>query len=154
MRIRGSRAACEEFVSKINSDEPCDICNEQGSNNDMMCETGGFCYGLFGDENWELPNIAADLNIEYEVFSFDSSEPEGIEHLHYKGSKCIVSNCLDFELYVDPDIEPDEIEEVYPELEYYQQSDDDEKVYVLKDEFVLWEFVDGEPRFHFTIKMP
>ena len=135
MRIRGSRAACEEFISIIESEESCDIINSQGSDDDMMCETGGYCYDLFAYENAELPEIAAALNIEYEVFSIDSSELEGIEHIHYKGSECIIDQCLYFEFFVPPEIESDEIEEEYPEIVYYQKSEN-ENIYVLKEEFI------------------
>ena len=152
MMIRGNRAACEEFISKLPwfEEEP-NICQQQGNDDDMMFSVGGCCEGTLDEYIGELADLAADENIEFEAFAFDSSEPEGIEHYHYKGSECILSLFGEFKLYVNPDVEPDDMEEMYPELEYYQQSEDDENVYILKDEYQQWDFDDDYPKFHFTM---
>ena len=155
MRIRGSRAACEEFASQISTtEEDCVIYNKQGSDDDLMCETDGWCEGTFEESNsYELADIAADLNIECEVFAYDPSEPEWIEHFHFKDGKYIVHDSLELELFIDPGMEPDEIAEEYENIEKYQPSDEDENVYVLKDEFRLWDYDEdaGEFTFHFTM---
>ena len=87
------------------------------------------------------------------VSRYDPSEPEWIEHFHFKGGKYIVSDSLDLELFIDPDMEPDEIAEEYENIEKYQPSDEDENVYIIKDEFKLWDYDEsaGEFNFHFTM---
>lgn len=133
MRVRGSKAACLEM---LNADFPSydrGTCGEYGTDEDFtLCIFGECRYDLHsmdkGDET--VQEIACRLGVELEMFGYDMSEPEWIQHFHYsKDGECL--HAFDLPTVVQ-DLEEFEI----PEEDHHKYNFIDEhEMYVLKPEF-------------------
>lgn len=132
MRIKGSKNACLDF---FNADFPCYerwTIGEYGDNDPFILYAGGECrYDLHsmdkGDET--IAQLAARMGVELEIFGYDMSEPEWIQHFHYSGGKCL--HAFDLPTVVN-DLEEMKIpQEDMAKYEYREQFD----LYVLKNEF-------------------
>ncbi len=138
MRIRGTKENCEKM---IDSDMP--SCyefyrvEEQGTDNDYMVYLAGECrWSVTGsmvdtDEDNTLKAKAEKFNIEMEVFGYDISEPEWVEHYHYKGAEVIKEFALPTVVMGWNMDEMDISDEDKTKYEYKEEHD----VYILKEEF-------------------
>jgi len=133
MRVRGNKEACFEM---LNADFPSydrGTCGEYGSDGDFTLWIFGECrYDLHSMDKGEetIAQIAARLGVECEIFGYDISEPEWIQHFHYsKDGECL--HAFDLPTVV-PDLEEFEI----PEEDHHKYSFMEEHgIYVLKADF-------------------
>ncbi len=94
MRIKGRKDACYEM---FNADFPSydrGVAGEYGADDDfILCAFGECRYDVRsmnkGDET--LREIAKRLGVELEIIGYDISEPEWIQHYHYKGDEVLYS---------------------------------------------------------------
>ena len=95
MLIKGTKENC---YNMLNSDIPCYevyVTDEAGNDDDyMLCLEGECRWTVTGsmvnvDDDCTLAAKAKRFNIELEVFGYDKSEPEWIEHYYYKGEQCL-----------------------------------------------------------------
>ncbi len=137
MRIKGTKENCEKMV---NSDIPCYemYCVEEKGTDDLyMMRLEGECrWSVTGswvntDEDETLAAKAAKFDIELEVIGYDMSEPEWIEHYHYKGTQCL----REYNLY--PCIMEWQIDEMEmsDEDKAKYEFNEEHGVYILKKEF-------------------
>lgn len=137
MRIRGTKENCEKM---INSDIPCYelySVDEKGNDNDFMVYLEGECrWSVTGsmvntDDGETLAAKAAKFNIELEVFGYDKSEPEWIEHYHYKGAEVLKEFALPTVIMGWNMDETDLTDEDKAKYDYNEEHE----VYILKAEF-------------------
>lgn len=138
MRIRGTKENC---YAMVNSDIPCYdayIKAENGSEEDYMVYVRGECrWSVSGsmvdvDEDETLAAKAKKFNIELEVCGLDESG-EISERFHYKGDE-VIKEC-NLPSYLQAwKVEEGEIELSEEDLAKYNKNEDN-KVYILKDEY-------------------
>lgn len=100
MRIRGTKENCNKMLnSELNCYEWF-VVAENGTSEDYMLYTEGECrWSVTGslidtDDDHTIATKAKDFNLEIEVVGYDKSEPEWIEHYHYKGTQCLRAYAL------------------------------------------------------------
>lgn len=136
MRIRGTKENCYKMV---NSDIPCYdayIADEYGTDSDYMVYVNGECRwsvrdSMVNTEDKTLAQKAEEFDIELEVVGYDISEPEWVQHYHYKGAECLKEYVLIpcFPEYIMDEMDiSDEDKEKYTLIEEHG-------MYVIKEEF-------------------
>ncbi len=133
MRIKGSKEKCYALFF---AEFPCYekwVIAEYGSSNDFIMHAGGECrYDLHSMDKGEetIAQIAARLGVEYEIFGYDISEPEWIQHFHYsKDGQCL--HAFDLPVVVH---DPEEMEISTEDMVKYEFNEQFE-LYVLKSEY-------------------
>jgi len=123
MRIKGTKQNCLDF---FNADFPCYekwTCGESGNDNNFTLCAGGECrYDLHSMDKGEMTlcQLTAKFGVELEIFGYDMSEPEWIQHFHYRNGECLHA----FDLPVTAH-----------DLEEMEISDKDAVKYDYKEEF-------------------
>lgn len=137
MRIRGTKENCEKM---INSDISCYELyrvDEKGTDSNYMIYAEGECrWSVTGsmvntDDDNTLAAKAAAFDIELEVFGYDMSEPEWIEHYHYKGAEVLREFALPTVIMGWNMDETDLFDEDKAKYDYKEEHE----VYILRDEF-------------------
>lgn len=127
MKVKGTKENCLNFA---NSEIHCYelyIGEEYGTDEDFGLYLFGECrWSVTGsmvntDEDNTLAAKAKKFNVELEVFGYDISEPEWVEHYHYKGAEVI----KEYNLY------PVFPENIFDEVDL---SDEDKTKYELNKE--------------------
>ena len=142
MRVRGTKQNCMELYS--NGMRQCyewNIKHESGSEHDYILS-------IFGECRWSVTTSMVEdneddtfngktlceksrlLNLEIEVFGYDISDPEWIEHYHYKNGECL--RAFNLPPYI-MESQVECIEEEGIDLSKYDYIND-QGIYVLKDE--------------------
>lgn len=139
MRIRGTKENCQKMMeSDFPSCYEVYIISENGTDSDyMVCVEGECRWSVTGsmvnvtDDYDSLAEKAKKFDIELEIFGYDLSEPEWVEHYHYKGDTCLKAFCLS-PFFMEWEL--DEIELDESDLAKYDYLESEE-VYVLRKEF-------------------
>lgn len=133
MRVRGTKEACYQM---LNADFPSydrDTCGEYGSDGAYtLCIFGECRYDLHSMDKGEetLREIAQRLGVEVEIFGYDMSEPEWVQHFHYSCDGQVL-HAFDLPTTVQ-DLEEFEI----PEEDHSKYDfNEDFEIYVLRPEF-------------------
>ena len=133
MRVKGTKAAC---FAMLNADFPSYDRGTRGEyGNDecfTLCIFGECRYDLHSMDKGEetIREIAARLGVELEIFGYDMSEPEWIQHFHYSHDGRVL-HAFDLPTTVQ-DLEEFEI----PESDHGKYDfNEDFEIYVLKPEF-------------------
>ena len=141
MRVRGTKDDCMKLYAEgMRHCYDWDIDHLSGSDKDAILSIFGECrYSVTAsmieekeDDSFNGLTLAEKsklLNLEIEVFGFDISEPEWIEHFHYRNGECLRAFNLPSYVYED-DLE--DYEEAL-DLSKYDHLES-EGVYVLKEE--------------------
>lgn len=157
MRVKGTKENCYAF---FNSDIRCYeifVTEEHGTDADfILCIAGECRYSPSSMFNADTPvdQLAAQCNIELEIFGYDISEPEWVEHYHFRGGECIYSFNLptsihDIEMLEEFDI--DNPEEAAQKYKYIEQYD----MYVLMEEYhEPFEWDEDERVMHLQWRIP
>lgn len=137
MKVKGTKENCLNFANSQIHCYELYIEKEYGTDEDFALYITGECrWSVTGsmvntDEDDTLAAKAKKFNIELEVFGYDISEPEWVEHYHYKGAEVIREYNLPpvfMEWQID---EADISEEDKAKYEYKEEH----RVYVIKPEF-------------------
>lgn len=132
MRLRGTKEAC---FAVLNADFPSyyrGTCGEYGTEDDfVLCVVGECRYDLHSMDKGEetIREIARRLGVELEMFGYDISEPDWIQHFHYSSDGKVLHS-FDLPTTVQ-DLEEFEI----PESEHHKYTfNEDFEIYVLRPE--------------------
>lgn len=139
MRIRGTKENCQKMMeSDFPSCYEIYTISQNGTDNDYMIYAAGECRWsvsgsmIYVTDNYDsLAEKAKKFDIELEIFGYDLSEPDWVEHYHYKGDTCLKAFNL-FPFFMEWELEEIDLEE--SDLAKYDHLES-EQVYVLKDEF-------------------
>ena len=97
-----------------------------------------------------LQELSSLLKLEIEVFGYDKSEPEWIEHYHYNNGEVVTEYAL------PPYVHEDMVDEYEVEIDLNKYNYNDEySIYVIKPEFeekFEWDECDEVMNYTFTMK--
>ena len=97
MRILGTEENCEAFIdSRFNGLFDLGVTRQQETEDGVMLQIDGECRGsvessMVKAKTNSLAEKSEQYSLEIEVFGYDRSEPEWLEHYHFIGEKCITS---------------------------------------------------------------
>ena len=137
MRIKGTKENCEKM---INSDIPCyelySVAEAGKDDSYTVCLEGECRWSVTGsmvntDEDKTLAAKAEKFDIELEVIGYDKSEPEWIEHYHYKGAQCLKAYNL-YPYYMEWQLDETDLSD---EDKAKYELRKEQGVYVLKEEY-------------------
>lgn len=135
MMVKGSRDAINELLGQIRCYEA-SISSETAVGDEILAEVFGECrysvHACMVDEKNDatLRGLSEKLSLEVEAFGYDISEPEWIEHFHYKNGEVLREFCL------PPCVPEDAFDEWEIDLDrsMYEYIDGP-GIYVLKQEY-------------------
>lgn len=158
MRIRGKKESCLGLIEDgLRGIYEAYIVGESGSDADCLMEIEGECRwnvtnSMVRDkeDGFSLIEQSQKLALEIEVFGYDISEPEWIEHYHYKNGEIIR------EYNLLPYVFEDAVEEMDIEIDLSKYDyREDQGIYVLKPEYkedFTWD--EDEEKMICTFTMP
>lgn len=158
MRIRGEKASCLELIENgLRGIYEAYIVGESGTDADCLMEIEGECRwnvtnSMVRDKEDGLSLIeqSKKLALEIEVFGYDISEPEWIEHYHYNNGEILR------EYNLLPYVFEDTVEEMDIEIDLSKYNYKEEHgIYVLNPEYkedYTWD--EDEERMIYTFTMP
>lgn len=136
MIVRGKKDDC---INMLNSGIPCYdlwVLNEDGNGQNYTIHVEGEC-------RWSAQSIVYDgdadnmlakskeYNVEIELFGYDKSEPEWIQHYHYRNGECLKKYEL-MDYYPGFVVEEGELSEENKAKYTYNEEHD---IYTLKEEY-------------------
>lgn len=142
MRVKGTPDNCNRLFESMTNCYEAYVVDSRVIGEEELYQVEGECRwsvtgslinsnhdGTFNTKS--LAEKSSILNLELEIFGYDKSEPEWVEHYHYKNGKCLKA----FNLPSDfPEWMIDEIELSETDLEKYRYIEE-HGIYVLKKEF-------------------
>lgn len=164
MRVRGTKQNCMKlYLEGMRHCYEWDVDHESGSEDDYILSIFGECRWSVSasmiedkeDDSFNGKTLCEKsqlLSLEIEVFGYDISEPEWIEHYHYKNGVCL--RAFNLLPYIMED-EVDSFEEDEIDLSKYDHIES-EGVYVLKEEEnepFEWDEEKEEMRVKFTMPL-
>ena len=138
MRIVGSKTSIYELINNgLRRIYDSFIIDEDGNEERYFMEIEGECRGSVTnsmirelDDGPTLQELSSSLKLEIEVFGYDKSEPEWIEHYHYNNGTAIKEYAL------PPYIHEDMVDEYEVEIDLNKYSYNEEHgIYVIMPEF-------------------
>ncbi len=156
MKIRGQRDAIISLLEQIRCYDV-SISDEKETESGLLVDAYGECrYGVYpcmiDEENEKtLSQLSEELSLEVEIFGYDISEPEWIEHYYYKNGELLHKYNLPCVIFPG-DLE-DCDEDDMPDLSKYEFIEGP-NLYSLLDEFMEpFEWDQDEEKMHVTYIM-